>query len=166
MSLEHDHLIAVFADSQRGTGQIDGPESLEISYDKERIQAVFYRRTAVEGELAPLATKSPAPHGCWVLAERIIVEDVGPMAQMPDGDLVGKVGGRIRRSSDGGRTWYEVKMPSCPTISAHSACWVPDGGWLLSSRRIDYPSGKKKPGWVCVVGIRLGRSVVTVTIGA
>ena len=137
LPLDQDHLIVVFGRTQRGTPgyPFDPPESVTIPEEQERIQAVFYRRSAVEGErTAPLAARPQRPSGRWVLAERIIVEDVGAMAQMPDGDLVGNVAGKVRRSSNGGRTWDEVEGARLP---AGAFVALRSGRWLAASVQVN-----------------------------
>ena len=149
LPLDEDNLVVVFNRPQRGFAQIDGPDNQKIPGSRERIQAVFYRRTISDEPLAaPLATKPAGPRGRWVLAERIIVPDIqypAAMAQLPNGDLItpigGKVsggylramvGGKMSRSSDGGRTWQEmpgVKLP--PDLCALGV--LKSGRWLAAT---------------------------------
>jgi len=149
LPLAHDNLIVAFGESQRGNVYVDGrdSESLNIPWDKERIRAVFFRRKAYEDELtSPLVTRPPAPRGRWVLAERIIVEDVGALAQIPNGELIGQVAGRIRRSSDGGRTWEEVKEAKLPDDGSPSAFGVLNSGrWLTASVQWNKPDEYDPP---------------------
>jgi hypothetical protein len=133
LPVDEDNLIVVFGRTQRGTVQIDGPESLEIPYEKERIQAVFFRRAPVEGELAPPVGERPArPAGRWVLSERIVIRDLQALAQMPGGDLVGKVQGKMCRSSDAGRTWKEMEGAHLPEGVAGFAA-LRSGRWLAAT---------------------------------
>ena len=114
--LDQDQLVVVYGRTQRGTSQIDGRGSptLDIPYEEERIEAIFYRRELVQDLAAAPAVKPAPSRGRWVLSKRIIVEDVGPTAQMPNGNLVGKVRDKIRKSADGGRTWHEVAGAKLP----------------------------------------------------
>ena len=50
LPLDRDNLIVVFSRPQRGEGQIEGRENQSTPYERERIQAVFYRRTRIEGD--------------------------------------------------------------------------------------------------------------------
>jgi len=158
LPLDEDNLIVVFGRTQSGTPGYgyDPTESANIPVDKERIQSVFYRRTAIEDELVtPPATKPLPPRGRWVLAERIIVEDVGAMAQMPNGDLIGKVRGNLCRSSDGGRTWKEVEGAELP--SDVNALGVLDNGrWLAAMVKENKPP---ITGHTIDMGMRGGYSV-------
>jgi len=113
-----DGLIVVFDRTRRGAWpyKFDPPEWDEVPWERECIQAVFFRRSAVESELtAPLRGKRPRPKGRWVLSERIIVPDVTAcMDQTPDGELIGIVADRFQRSSDGGRTWKAIDGAGLP----------------------------------------------------
>jgi len=141
LSLDEDNLIVVFGRTQSGTPGYgyDPPESESIPVEKEQIQSVFYRRMAVEGELlTPLVAKPTRPTGRWVLVERIIVEDIGAMAQMPNGDLVGQVRGNIRQSSDGGRNWQEIEGAKLPgNINAFGV--LRSGRWLAATVQENRP---------------------------
>ena len=115
VALDQDNMMAVFGRPQRGDSQIDGPETLEIPASRERIQAVFYRRRSADiGRSPASATEMCRPRGRWVLMDRITVEDFGPCAQTTEGDLIGYVRGKIRRSHDGGRTWSEIPGAALP----------------------------------------------------
>jgi len=157
LALDNDNIVVVFGRSQRGHVEIEGPETRNIPYDKERIQAVFYRRTPLEGDLAsPLATKPVDPDGRWVLVERITVPVNGVLAQTPDGDLVGPVAGAFSRSSDGGRTWQKVEGTKFPgKVAALSSAFsvLRNGRWLIASIR---DKGRRTVGHSARVGLRGG----------
>jgi len=136
LPLDGDKVIVVFDRPQRGTGQIDGPESLEIPYERERIQAVFFRRSPVDEELAPLRQERPArPRGRWVLSERIVIRDLGSLGQMPNGDLVGMVQGKMQRSSDAGRTWEEMQAARLPEGTGGFGV-LRSGRWLAAKVQV------------------------------
>ena len=113
--LDRDRLIAVFCRPQRRS--VHCPEDLpgyeDAPIGAEQIQAVFFERAEAKDEFAaPLNVQRP--RGRWVLAERVIVEDFGACAQMANGDLVGKIGDRMKQSSDGGRSWTEIEGATLP----------------------------------------------------
>jgi hypothetical protein len=139
LPLDQERLIVVFGEPQRGTVYVDGfdSETLDIPWEKERIRAVFFRRTTVEGDLVPrLAGRPRRPDGRWVLAERIVVEDFGAVAQDSDGNLIGVVKGQIRRSSDGGRNWQPIKGSQLPSDKSPSALAVlKSGRWLAATNQ-------------------------------
>ena len=115
LPLDERNVVVVFTDQQRGTGQIDGPESRSIPYDLERIQAVFYQLDKPDGRLASAPSSEPKrPHGRWVLAERIVVPNLRAIAQLPSGDLIAKISDSFSRSSDGGRTWQKIEGTMLP----------------------------------------------------
>ena len=156
LPLGQDDLVVVFARTQWGSAyhEFDPAEWGEIPIEMERIQAVFYRRVRSRGELMPPPARSPRPGGRWVLAERITVEDVGAMAQMPGGDLIGRVQGKIRRSSDGGRTWQEVKGATLPEdAESVSALGVLRSGRLLAARVIYGGVGNEREDWGTTVAM-------------
>lgn len=149
LPLDEDNLLVVFNRPQRGSAQIDGPDNQKIPGSRERIQAVFYRRTVSdEPSAGPLATKPAGARGRWVLAERIIVPNIqypAAMSQLPNGDLITPIGGKVSsgylrqlvggtmsRSCDGGRTWQEmagVKLP--PDLCALGV--LKSGRWLAAT---------------------------------
>lgn len=119
LALDADNLIVVFGRTQNGQGHgdfpWDPPEWKNLPIYKERIQAVFYQRKVVNRALArPTADTTPGPRGRWVLAERIVVKGLGPMARAPDGDFIGVVDGKFSRSSDGGRSWKKIDSARFP----------------------------------------------------
>ena len=133
LALDDSNVVVVFGRSQRGTVQIDGPESQKIPYERERIQAVFYHRARVEEKVAPQPGKKPAhPSGRWVLSERIVIRDLGALAQLPNGDLVGKVRDRMCRSSDAGRTWKELEGVHLPEGTSSFGV-LRSGRWLAAA---------------------------------
>jgi hypothetical protein len=158
LSLDANNLIVVFGRTQSGTPGYgyDPAESESIPVEKECIQTIFYRRTMVKAELvAPLGAKPKLPRGRWVLAERIIVEGIGAMAQMPNGDLVGQVRGKLRCSSDGGRTWEEIAGAELPgKINAFGV--LRRGRWLAAIVQENKPL---ITGCTINMGIRGGYSV-------
>lgn len=140
LSLSEDEIIAVFGRTQWGTPsyhEFDPPELDEVPVEMERIQAVFYRRKAVEEGLADLSTvASSRPRGRWVLAERIVVPDLGGgMTQTPDGDLIAMGTGELCRSDDGGRTWQRIEGSRLPD-DGDPVCALgvlKDGRWLAAT---------------------------------
>jgi len=141
LTLDEDNLIVVFGRTQSGTPGYgyDPAESENIPVEKEQIQAIFYHRKEIPGELlAPPAAETPTPRGRWVLAERIIVEDVGAMAQAPGGDLIGKVRGKLSRSSDGGRTWKEIDGTALPG-DVNALGMLRNGRWLAAMVKENNP---------------------------
>ena len=143
LALDEDHLIVVFGRTQRGMGSSSDPKEWnKYPEEQEKITAVSFRRVPIEGELAD-ATEPPAQgsRGRWVLVDRIAAvpvggDGVGELAQLPDGDLVGPVRGRISRSSDGGRTWREIAGVKFPgQLSVFSV--LRSGRWLVGSLERD-----------------------------
>jgi len=151
LPLDDDRVLVVFGRTQRGTPgyDFDPPEWDDIHVDEERIQAVVFRRVKVRDKLAPpLPGKRPRPRGRWVLADRITVEGFGPCAQTANGDLVGRIGDRMQRSSDGGRTWNEVEGASFPEgLNAFGI--LQSGRWLAAVLQVD---SSEKVGAFTVVG--------------
>ena len=115
LALDDQSLIVVFARTQNGKGHNDWswdlPEWKGVPVDRERIQAVLFRRAAIEAAVDEPRPKASAPEtfrGRWVLVERMVVEDVGAFARDPGGDLIGQVqGGYGVRPTAGerGRKW-------------------------------------------------------------
>ena len=134
LALDDDHALVVFDRPQRGTGQTDGRDASRIPWDAERIEAVFYERRPIQRPVAPALASKAEPRGRWVLTERMIVGNLSAMTQMPDGDLLAIVNGKISRSSDGGRTWNPVagaRLPDEPMNWYDSALGVlRSGRWL------------------------------------
>jgi len=157
LALDEDHLVVVFGRTKQGTGSYpyDPGAWNSFPFEQERISAVFFRRTRLEGELAdPIEGQVQRPRGRWVLAERIVVPNLGhSMTQLPDGDLLATVadGKTLRRSSDGGRTWQvaqDAKLPGGgPFTVLHG------GRWLVANTQVnkEWTGGSK-----AVVGIRNG----------
>jgi hypothetical protein len=162
LPLDQDRLLVAFGEPQRGTFYVEGSdhESLKIPWDKERITAVFYRRVKVEGELAPpLADRPQRPAGRWVLSERRVVDDLGGLAQTPDGDLLGEVAGKIQRSSDGGRSWEEVQDASIPPGGMGAFGVLRSGRWLAAApqwRNLDISEHPNRNSSVVRMGVRGG----------
>ena len=147
VALDPQNVVVVFTDQQRGTTQIDGPQASRIPYDRERIQTVFYRRHPATSRDTPTPTKRPA--GRWVLSERVIVPNLsGGMAQLPGGDLLGKVSEVLSRSSDSGRTWRPIGGATTP--EQPSALGVlRSGRWLVATVQVNQ-EWKSKGGPQCV----------------
>ena len=160
LSLDDRNVLVVFTDEQRGTAQIDGPQSQSIPYDRERIQAVFYRRKPNASEsrqAASRATKHHRPKGRWVLAERMMVPDLGgAMAQLPRGHLIAKVKNSIRRSGDGGRTWQPLQgNPLSEKLGQNISALgiLKSGRWLAATVQVNKPwTSKGGPQKVGMVG--------------
>ena len=138
LPLGQDRLMVAFSRPQcrNKSYPIDPPDYDDVPVRQERIQAVFYRRLEKKGSQAvPVIAARARPRGRWVLADRIIVEDVGSIAQGPHGELIGQVRGKIRRSSDGGRTWKEVEGVVLPggdrRVSAFGI--LSSGRWLAAT---------------------------------
>ena len=137
--LDQNNAIVVFNRPQRGAVQIDGLQVNSMSYDPERIQAVFYRRVRLESVVAKdFAGRIKRPKGRWVLVDRLVVPGLGSMCQMPNGDLLTNKSGQINRSSDGGRTWSPVDGAGPPPAGSLNVLGVlKSGRWLgltLSNR--------------------------------
>ena len=144
LALDEDHLILVFGRTQQGSAPYlyDPDEWNKYPEEQEKITAVSFRRVPIEGNLAD-ATESQAqgPRGRWVLVDRIAAvpvggDGVGELAQLPSGDLVGPIRGRISRSSDGGRTWREVVDAKFPGQLAVFSV-LRSGRWLVGSLETD-----------------------------
>ena len=132
LPLDKRNVVVVFTDQKRGTYQIDGPDSRNIPYDLERIRAVFYRLDTTDDRLASAPSSEPKrPHGRWVLAERMVVPNLGNMAQLPGGDLIAKVSDTLSRSSDGGRTWRQIEGATLPEDLSTLAV-LKSGRWLAA----------------------------------
>jgi len=142
LALDDDHLIVVFGRTQKGMRPFDPAEWTKYPEEQEKITAVSFRRAPIEGNLAG-ATESQAqsPRGRWVLVDRIAAvpvggDGVGELAQLPGGDLVGPIRGRISRSSDGGRTWREIAGVKFPGQLAVFSV-LRSGRWLVASHERD-----------------------------
>jgi len=147
--LDEDSVVVVFGRTQWGTPsyhEFDPPEWDNFPVEKEKIQAIFYRRQkGRRTELSPgpesLRIGAPAranqPRGRWVLAERITVANLGgPMAQLPDGDLIAKVGSGIRRSAHGGRTWQKIPDSELPEKLVALGI-LKSGRWLAVTMKLN-----------------------------
>ena len=137
-AIDNNSVAVVFGRTQWGTPyyhEFDPPELDQIPMEMEKIQAVFYERASHSEE----NTRNTAsrPQGRWVLTERILVPDLdGPMAQLPDGDLIATVGGTLRQSSDGGRTWTTIPGATLPeNLGALGV--LQSGRWLASSQIVN-----------------------------
>ena len=137
--IDEENVMVVINRPQRGEGQIEGAANQKIPMERERIEAVFFRRTPVQGDIAPpVAVEPKRPSGRWVLVERMVVDDFGPTAQMPGGDLLGRNQGRVQRSSDGGRSWQPVAGATLPeSLGAFGI--LRSGRWLASTQQVNEP---------------------------
>lgn len=137
--LDDENVLAVINRPQRGEGQIEGAANRKIPIDRERIEAVFFRRTPIQGDITPQVVVEPKrPSGRWVLVERRVVEDFRHAAQMPGGDLLGLVQGLVQRSSDGGRSWQPVAGASLPEPLAAFGV-LHSGRWLAATQQVNEP---------------------------
>ena len=118
LQLDNERLIVIFGRTQRGTFgryHFDPHEWNRIPMKKERITAVFYRRTPREKPLPPPMVIRKRPRGRWVLADRTICDDFAcGAASAPNGDVVGLMRGKFHRSPDGGRTWQMIEGTTVP----------------------------------------------------
>ena len=137
--LDQDNAVVVFGRTRNGKGHSDypwdPPQWRDLPIDSERIQAVFFRRTHPVGDVAAPSSKRPArPPGRWALVDRFEVRDLRTITQAPDGDLIGDVGGSLRRSGDGGRTWRDIGAGTLPQSESIGAFGVLNTGrWLVNT---------------------------------
>ena len=111
-ALDAENFVVVFNRPQRGNTQVEGMDTLNIPWEHERIQAVFFRRTELEGQIAPPLASPARPRGRWILSERINVPDIGHhMAQAPDGTIIAIINNQLKGSRDGGRSWQKLGGP-------------------------------------------------------
>lgn len=78
------------------------------------------------------------------------------MTQLPDGELLGITGGKVLRSSDGGRNWTEIEGATAPASGMLGV--LRSGRWLLAGmggRNVDWKSK--------TVGLKGGYPVVKVS---
>ena len=137
LALDKDNLILVFGRTQRGTGayHFDPDAWNNIPWERERITAVFFRRVPIKVKLAaPMKEPVRRPHGRWVLAERIVIPDLGhSMIQLANGDLFATAadGKTLRRSPDGGRTWQVIAGVQLPGHGPFAV--LRNGRWLVAN---------------------------------
>ena len=101
--------------------------------EKERIEAVLYTRSQLTASVArqSVTTKPPTPSGRWVLVERFATPQLIGLTQLPDGDLLSIVEGKLARSGDGGRYWQPVEENMLPAPNGMLGA-LPSGRWLLA----------------------------------
>ena len=134
--LDKNNLIVVFGRTQRGTGsyEYDPRQWNQNPIEKERISAVFYRRSERNRPVAAPLAKRTHPKGRWVLAERVVVDDFGHATdKAPNGDLVGVRLDSFYRSNDGGRSWQLLEGATVPAEHPNAFGILSSGRWLVAS---------------------------------
>gem|GEM_PF-3347095 len=155
-----DRLVVVLNRPQRGEPQIEGPDTLALSPAWEMIEAVFYERTGTAPKRRSTVTRSrcTTPRARWVLTERFRTALTGPVAQAPDGTLVGPINGSMSRSADGGRSWEPLPNAAFPAGETAPSVFgiLRNGRWLVATLRQDGPATE---GTAVSVGVRGGYPV-------